>query len=84
MKATVKRFIRNKLTQELLRSDGTWTSDVSIARDFRNLMAVSKAQQEHSLEGVELVLSDDPPGESDIVVPLPSFGTRIPLGRSHY
>jgi hypothetical protein len=84
MKALLKRCIRHKLTQEFLKADGTWTSDVSSARDFPNLMAVSKTQQERSLEGVELVLLGDPSVESDIVVSLPSLGQPVPLGRSHY
>jgi hypothetical protein len=84
MKAPVKRCIRQKLTQEFLKADGTWTSDVSSAQDFRNLMAVSKTQQARSLEGVELVLVGDPPSESDVVVPLPPLGQPVPFGRSRY
>jgi hypothetical protein len=84
MQTPVKRCIRQKLTQEFLKADGSWTSDVSSARDFRNLMAVSKAQQEQSLQGVELVLVGDPPSENDVVVPLPPLGQPVALGRSHY
>jgi hypothetical protein len=68
----MKRLIRKKVTGEFLNADGTWTHDFSKARDFPNMLAVSKAQKDRRLEGIELVLVADKPGEAEVVLPLPS------------
>ena len=78
----MKRFIRNKLTREFLNADGTWTQDLSKARDFPNMLAVSKVQKDRRLEDIELVLvTADKPSETDVVLPLPpSESNAIRLG----
>ena len=67
----VKRLIRNKRTKKFLTSKGTWTTDVSVAQDFATMRAVIKAEQQHDLTGVELLLlMENKPSRYDVALPL--------------
>ena len=68
---SVKRLIRNKRTKKFLTSEGTWTTDVLIAQEFATMRAVIKAEQEHDLTGVELLLlMENKPSSYDVALPL--------------
>ena len=70
------RLLRNKLTKEYFRRDGTWTKDTAAAREFQDIRSVVKAEQEHQLQNIELVLlMGDQPSTYDVVLPL---GTGTP------
>jgi hypothetical protein len=67
----MKRLIRNKLTKKYFRRDGTWTTDTAAAREFLDIRSVVKAEQEHKLQNVELVLlMGEKPDRYDIVLQL--------------
>ena len=67
----MKRLIRNRQTKEYFRRDGTWTKDTAAAREFLDIRSVMKAEKEHHLQNVELVLlMGDKPSRYDIVLPL--------------
>jgi hypothetical protein len=76
----MKRLIRRRTTNEFLKADGTWTQDVSEAREFPNILAASKTQQERCLINIELVLVvGDNPSERDLVLPLPPSDKEPPF-----
>jgi hypothetical protein len=73
----MKRLIRKANAEEFLKTDGTWTKDFSEARDFPNILAASKVQQQNNLVGVQLLLVvDDSPSAKDQVFALPPEGSK--------
>jgi hypothetical protein len=76
-KAEMKRLIRKTNAEDFLKADGTWTKDFAEARDFPNILAASKFQQQNALVGVELLLVvGDSPSAQDSVFRLPPEGSK--------
>ena len=70
----MKRLIRNKLTQEYFRRDGSWTKDPAAASEFQDIRSIVRAEHEHQLQNVELVLlMGDKPDKYDIALSLGSW-----------
>jgi len=75
----VKTVIRSRATGKYLGTDGSWTSDLSQAAGFADVLAVISAVQVHKLAGVEMVIiMGDEPGKYDAVVALTDFRASRP------